>query len=58
MQVRKDAKIQLKWEKRLCFWCDEKYTPTHCCKFWQLKVMFMSEDDKMDNMREEVNGIL
>lgn len=41
-----DIKIQLKLEKGLFFWCDEKYEPNHHCKFLELRVILTCKENR------------
>ena len=44
--------------KRLCFWCDERFTPGHRCKNKRLYSLCIVEDDE-DNLdrEEEINVV-
>uniref|UniRef100_A0A803PCQ5 Ty3/gypsy retrotransposon protein n=1 Tax=Cannabis sativa TaxID=3483 RepID=A0A803PCQ5_CANSA len=59
-EIRKltDAEIQLKRQKRLCFRCDDKWSPGHLCKKKELQVIMIPEgieDDEstQDSEKEE-----
>ncbi|XP_022041421.1 uncharacterized protein LOC110944001 [Helianthus annuus] len=41
-----------------CFWCDEKYTPTHKYKFIHLYVLEIHGDDDMEDENEDTSGEL
>lgn len=50
-----DAEIAKKRELGMCYWCDEKYSPTYRCKNRQLQMMVLQpceEDD--EDIQEEV----
>jgi len=44
---RKLSKEELleKIKKGLCFWCDEKFGPSHVCRNKQLHMLLMTEED-------------
>ena len=42
-----DAETQDKRSKGLCFRCDEKFAPGHCCKLKELHVIWVWDDEDL-----------
>ena len=57
-----DREMQEKREKRLCFRCDERFSPGHRCKQKTLQVLWVTNDEEEDGINpplsdEAVDGI-
>ena len=48
--------IQEKRLKNLCFWCDEKFSPKYKCKYRQLYMLIVQDDDEWKEEKVEGEG--